>query len=154
GRQRRADQRAEAEDEGGFRGEGIDAGRALAVHQVGGQADAAQETAQHVLGQRHHFRGGAREVDAEVTAVVAEHGSFFPAHADQTPGRPSVRRSSVRGSPRTTQRRKASGSTSLTSQRLPSTRDGCTRTSSLPSCRNRLKRRESRWTISSSRTSI
>src|SRR5207248_7499169 len=67
------------EDEWGGRGGRVDPGRRLAVHQVRAQPDPAEEAAQHALRQRDRAGRAVRQVDAKVTAVVAEHASSpFP----------------------------------------------------------------------------
>src|SRR5262249_41233254 len=65
--------RAEAEDKRSRGREGIDAARRLAVQEVRGKADAPEEPAQHVLGQRHPLRGDAAKVDTQIPPVIAEH---------------------------------------------------------------------------------
>src|SRR6185437_11036057 len=51
GRQRRADQRTEAKDQGGLRRKRIDTGGTFAVQQPDAQTDAAEESAQYALRQ-------------------------------------------------------------------------------------------------------
>ena len=76
--------------------------------------------------------GAARQVDAQVAAVVAEHGDSY---AVQVPAVPSVREISSFGASSVPACRNASGTTRLTSHLPPACVDGLTGTSFLPLCR-------------------
>ena len=82
-RERRPDQRAQAEDDRRFGSEWIDAGRTFAVHQVSADADTAEESPQHRFIERQVVRRAGAEVDAPVAAVVAVHAQP-PASADRS----------------------------------------------------------------------
>src|SRR6185437_2170961 len=78
GRQRRADQRTEAKDQGGLRRKRIDTGGTFAVQQPDAQTDAAEESAQYALRQRYPRLADRTEIDSQITPVITTHEPYTP----------------------------------------------------------------------------
>ena len=123
GGQRAADQRAEGEDERRLGRERIGVRAAFVEQQPRAEAAAADELAQHRLGQRHALDAAARHVDAEIAAVIAEgHRGYPPASADRI----STQSSSPSG---------VAGSLTNSSPLRLAASDGCSRSTAISSAR-------------------
>src|SRR5262249_27534320 len=80
--ERGADKWTERKNDRSFRREGIDRRTRFVEQKAGSEAATADVPTQHGLGDGQPVGPARRDVDAKVTAVVAEHRSQPPASAD------------------------------------------------------------------------